>query len=398
MVTSSAGILTRVDIQKYMNRPRKDCLFISPILEKDQIGETSIDLRLGHHFIIPDIARIGMHNAFAQTSEDGLALSESYRSVFVHYGEDFNLHPGQSVLVGTLEYVGVPLDLSGYVTGRSSISRMPILISTATIHPGFRGVITLALTSMAANSITLRPGLRVAQMQLHRLAGAVRSKTLSRYDMTTGPAPAQLDGDKDLRFLTPAIEPIIIGVASTLGAGRTTALDYLRENRGFKSFSLADIVKQEAVRSGVPTTRSKLQEIGNNLRATRGCSYLAERLRSTWAWQTNKSPYVVVDGFKHPKEVLEFRKQRRFHLIAIGAPVEVRWMRTMKLRRLGDPTTYDEFLKLDAMDRGLRTRPESGLCVDEVFKMADTVITNDGSTEDFYRQIEGVVQAVLYPH
>lgn len=391
------GMLTSHDILECMARPIEKRLFISPILDQAQIGDTSVDLRLGHRFLLPDTTKLGVREYQQWLPEDLSALGLKYREVYVPYGGVFTLHPGQSALIGTLEYVGMPIDIEAQVLGRSSVSRLPLLTNTATIHPGFRGVITLALTNMAAKPESLWPGMRVAQMQLHFVSKPVQPQRRSRYDMAIGPAPSQLELDSDRPYFTSTVEPIIIGLVSTIGAGRTTTLAYLSERHGFKTFSLAETIKHGAIRRGLLTQRSNLQTLGNTLRETRGTGYLAEVMRSSRTWLETKEPYVVVDGFKHKDEVKEFRKQRHFALLSIDAPIDIRWQRTQELRRTRDPQSFDEFQALDSIDRGLDEPHPHAQQVDRVIQLADHSISNDGTMDEFHHELNVVVQSILYP-
>lgn len=392
------GILTRLEIIEYLHKKIGQSLFISPMLEEDLIHDTSIDLRLGHKILIPDQTRVSSLDVFDQGKTE-VIQGNNYREVFIQYGKGFNLHPGQSILVCTLEYIGMPNDLEGYVTLRSSLSRLPILANTATIHPCFRGVITLSFTSMASSPIALRPGMRVAQLQMHYLSSPVERENESRYDMAIGPEPSKLCQDSDLKYIGPSVDPIIIGLVSTLGAGRTTAVKHFQERHGFEVFSLAEVIKAEANKRGLAIDRDYLQELGTRLRETHGNGFLADTLLRSQRWLTNKNPFVIADGFKNIAEVEEFKKrQRHFYLLAIDAPLEVRWKRIEKLRRIGDPQTLEDFSKLDEIDRGqlFEGDIQSGQMVDRVLKEADFRIMNN-KYEDFLLDLEHVLQKILYP-
>lgn len=391
------GLLTLSEINEYINKPIGHGLFISPFLS-DNVNDTSIDLRLGHRVLVPDQTRVGSFDIFDQDQLTEKIEQTNYRELFIQYGKGFNLHPGQSILVGTLEYIGMPNDLEGYITLRSSLSRLPILANTATIHPCYRGVITLSFTSMASSPIVLRPGLRVAQMHLHKLSTSNFRESESRYDLAVGPAPSKLSMDPDLKFIGPLNDPFIIGLVSTLGAGRTTAVKYFQERHGFEVFSLAEVIKNEANKQGLPTTRDQLQVLGTRLRVNNHSGYLAQALIQSRRWLTNKNPYVLADGFKHPEEVEEFRKkQRKFTLLAIDAPLEIRWKRVRNLRRTGDPTTYEQFKELDAVDRGISTNStENGQQVEKVLQMANHIINNEKSQDEFFANLETLLQKVLY--
>lgn len=138
-------------------------LFITPILEETQITESSIDVRLGNDFIA---TKKGSVTCVDPSEDYNLSIFQTTHRVNLR--EKFILHPKELVLASTLEYVRLPLSVSGYVTSRSSWGRSGLVIATATIiHPGFKGVITLELINLGEVPIVLYPGLAVAQLVLH---------------------------------------------------------------------------------------------------------------------------------------------------------------------------------------------------------------------------------------
>ena len=394
------SVPTRKEMLEYFgsDRPIRNRLFISPLLDQDQIGDTSIDLRLGHIFSVPKPSRLGMIDIIELHTDGGGIFDENYRESRVPYGQYFTLHPRRSVQIGTLEYVGIPNDLEGIVTLRASVSDFPILANTAQVHPGHRGIISLTLTSNAEFSIKLFPGMRIAELQLRHIDTPTDSPRPSRYHFMTRPLHTELYKDKDLEYLGPTVEPIIIGVVSTIAAGRTSAINHLMETYGFAWFSLAQTLKEEAIKTGIPTLRSSLQDFGNSLRETRGDAYLATKLRSSPKWLMNKNGLVVVDSFKNIAEVEEFRKQRRFTLIGIDAPFQQRWDRVLSRRRQGDSLSLDKFKEQDAVDRGIsETSSTHAQQTDTLLAKADLRILNDGNVGQFLKMIDQAIQKLINP-
>jgi len=324
------------------------------------------------------------------------SLRENFSESRVPLGQYFTLHPKSSVQVGTLEYLGIPPDLQGIVTLRSSIANLPIMANTAQVHPGHRGIISLTLTSNANFSIKLFPGMRIAELQLRHIASPLNEYKTSRYHYMTSPLPVELYKDADLEYLGPISEPLIIGIVSTIAAGRTTAISHLTERYGFAWFSLADILKSEAIKQGVSTLRPSLQDFGNSMREVYGDSYLAMKLRTSKKWQMNKNGLVLVDSFKNVGEAIEFRKQRRFTLISIDAPQNLRWERVESRRRQGDPVLHKEFIEQDAVDRGAGNESIHAQETERLMKSADYNIINDGTITDFVRKLDEVVAKILY--
>jgi dCTP deaminase len=121
------------------------------------------------------------------------------------FGSSFLLHPGSLILVPTLEWVCIPDDLQGVVTARSSWAREGLNIATATIiNPGYRGIITLELANFGEIPIRLYPGLRLAQLALYELEGAVDGGAagVGQFDMSFEPSAGNI-ASGDEAFIPP---------------------------------------------------------------------------------------------------------------------------------------------------------------------------------------------------
>lgn len=133
-------------------------------------GGASVDLRLGRWF-----------RSFRQTAVESFSLVgpdpsrpvskvSRTRQHFVPFGTKFVLHPGRFVLGATLEWLKLSGDLTGYVTGRSSLGRHGLIIETAAgIHPGFSGCLTLELANVGEVPLEIYPGMHICQIFFHQM-------------------------------------------------------------------------------------------------------------------------------------------------------------------------------------------------------------------------------------
>jgi deoxycytidine triphosphate deaminase len=132
--------------------------------------------------------------------------------------EKLVLHPQQLVLGATLEYLSFPDCIGGYVLSRSSWGRLGLIIATATfVNPGFKGCLTLELLNLGEVPLVLYPGIRVAQLVLHKVYGKPGMHE-SRYRCPTEPEFSRVYQDEELQFWG---EPKIarITVSATFSAG-----------------------------------------------------------------------------------------------------------------------------------------------------------------------------------
>jgi len=82
---------------------------------------------------------------------------------------DMTLSRGSCTLVPTLEWIELPMDLAGTLRCRSSFGRRGVLLGAGFVDPGFRGQLTLCLTNLGSDDITLQKNDRVVQMILHEV-------------------------------------------------------------------------------------------------------------------------------------------------------------------------------------------------------------------------------------
>jgi len=82
---------------------------------------------------------------------------------------DMTLPRGTCTLVPTLEWIELPMDLAGTLRCRSSFGRRGVLLGAGFVDPGFRGQLTLCLTNLGNEEITLHKNDRVVQMILHEV-------------------------------------------------------------------------------------------------------------------------------------------------------------------------------------------------------------------------------------
>lgn len=179
-------------------------LCIRPLLEDAQIGEVGIDFRLGYDFLVSVQGRY----AFINTSKNDDAGGKNERNIYHFFqatrrqiGETFILHPHQTVLATTLEYVKLPKDCILKLNMRSSYSRLGITVSTIA-QPGFCGCLSVELTNTNNNPINLTVGSRIIQGILFKMDGSTDYFSAPRkYICQVRPEPSAISTDKDLDVL-----------------------------------------------------------------------------------------------------------------------------------------------------------------------------------------------------
>lgn len=188
------SVLNREALLAAMNADSfEERLIVTPILDTAvQIGPSSIDLRLDSSFIL--FRRSHLSGVDPQDSTT-VSLVASQSRLTVPYGSGIWVHPGEMVLGGSVEFLRIPDGLFAYVTGRSTWGRLGLIVATAIlIHAGYSGGLTLELVNTSSSPLKLYPGMRVAQLSVHRAEGGAAPTGLaaSQYaGATRAQAPRQ---------------------------------------------------------------------------------------------------------------------------------------------------------------------------------------------------------------
>lgn len=366
------SILATGEIEKYLDPNLGDQgLVLTPILDRKQLGPCSVDVRLGNTFVIPGEVPMSYLDPTSR-EKTRLQLAKHQREVYIPFHECYILHPKSFVIGSTLEYVKFPKTLAGYVVGRSSWGLLGLMVATAhLVAPGHRGVITLQLTNEGNFPLALYPGMRIAQLVLHRVVGEPSEEPMSRYMGLTRVERSRIYEDEELTFLGRAPRPLMIGLTGPIAAGKNTAGRMIIEETGLTHvrMSLANVVKREAIKQEIEPTRDNLVEVGNNLRSTQeGGPYdiIARMLLHEERGRFDEDILFIVDGIRHPDEARALARVTRFFLVAVETDQDIRWKRVERRKRPYDPDEQKEFERIDKRDLG-EDEPEWGQ------KIADTM-------------------------
>lgn len=194
--------ITKPEIENRLKEQGAKRLIVTPILSRKQIGDASIDVRLGNQFIVFRMHTFGVFRPYEMPLARLHIVQERH---VVSFGSEFVLHPGMLALGSTFEYIGMPPDLEAQVEGRSSWARVGLQTATATsVEPGFKGVLTLELSNVGTIPIELYPGVRIAQLFFREAKPSLESAYGGRrkYSCPIGPEFSQIHNDKDGRVFS----------------------------------------------------------------------------------------------------------------------------------------------------------------------------------------------------
>jgi dCTP deaminase len=193
------SILTDAEI---VARLIRGSIVITPLIDPEQIGATSVDLRLGPEFAILRRTYYG-HLDFARDQDTIRRDVQRYtQRIQVKALEPFVIHPGEFALGATLEFISLPNDLTGFLEGRSTWGRLGLQVhSTASfVDPRFNGNLVFELQNVGKVPIELYAGLRIAQISFNRSSGSIQTYAVGRtqhYKGQLGPVGSKFYLDRD---------------------------------------------------------------------------------------------------------------------------------------------------------------------------------------------------------
>lgn len=170
----------------------------------------------------------------------------------------------------------------------------------------------------------------------------------------------------------------LIGLTGTNSAGKGEAAAFF-QNAGYAFLSLSDLIREEIRKKGIRLNRDNLIITGNKLRENHGADILARRI------MTKVQGNTIIDSIRNSKEVEYLQRQPGFILLAIDAPVEIRYERAKKRGRDESSETLEEFIAKEAEEI---SNQENRQQLHQCMTMADHKIQNDSTLEAFYNKLE----------
>lgn len=190
--------LNKIDIENMIATQQ---LHIRPLLDQSQVTSISVDLRLGCDFLVS----IKCRDPFIDATRE----NDAYENIYKFYqetrrqiGETFFLHPNQTIMASSLEYIKLPNDVAAIIDMRSSYARMGLTMNSS-LEPGYCGCVSIVLTNTSMNPIKLTVGTRLFSMKFVRVGNDTPNyfENRRKYMCQVRPVLSNIFEDKDLEHL-----------------------------------------------------------------------------------------------------------------------------------------------------------------------------------------------------
>lgn len=177
---------------------------------------------------------------------------------------------------------------------------------------------------------------------------------------------------------------MIIGLTGTNASGKSTVAKYLVK-KGFDYYSLSDELRLLLKKRKIAATRENLIAAGKDCRTQYGRGYLAEVVLK----KIKNKNKIVVDSIRNLGEVSELRKTKGFFLLAVDAPVKIRFQRAKKRMSKRDQKTLAEFIANERKELyGKGAEQQIVACM----KQADVTLDTQHGYTKLYKKIDALLK------
>lgn len=174
---------------------------------------------------------------------------------------------------------------------------------------------------------------------------------------------------------------MIIGLTGTIGAGKGTVAEFLKE-KGFTYYSCSDYLREELRNQGKEITVPNLANLGNSIREEYGHGEIAKRLL-----KQIKEENAIVDSLRHPEEIKSLKESGKFVLIGIDANIGIRYERVKSRGKNEDNLSFLEFMSEEEKQK---TNSGSTMQLHNCLDLADYKIENNDSLEELQKKLEEI--------
>ena len=176
---------------------------------------------------------------------------------------------------------------------------------------------------------------------------------------------------------------IIIGITGTLGAGKGTIVEYLVSKKIFKHFSARAFLVEEIERRGWESTRDNMVMVANELRQKNSPSFVADELFKR-AMESGQN--CIIESLRTVGEIESLKQKGNFTLLAVDADPKIRYERILKRSMSTDDVSFEKFIEMG--------KAEAESLITVIGAEADIKIENNGTKEEFYKEVKRVIDSI----
>ncbi len=184
---------------------------------------------------------------------------------------------------------------------------------------------------------------------------------------------------------------MIIGITGSIGGGKGTVVNYLKEKKGFSHYSSSDLLTQILEERDEVVDRDGMYRIGNELRANDPAGVPAETYKR---YEAKDGVSDVIFEALHSVAEVDFIKSVGGVVIGVTADPELRYERIKARGSVKDNVTKEEFLVQQKREEEGTDDPNKSN-IFATLAAADFVIENNGSVAELEEKMEKILSQLL---
>lgn len=175
---------------------------------------------------------------------------------------------------------------------------------------------------------------------------------------------------------------MILGAVGKNATGKDYFLEYVAKKYDFPMISIGDIVRELADKEGIEKTRENLHMMSNKYMEKYGQTFFPEQIVKKI--KDNKIKNILISGIRPLSDVVTFKEAFGDEFVLVDVKVsddKIRFARMQVRASARDPQTYEKFMEYDKGEEELFKTSETEA-------MADFVLYNDGTADEFHAEID----------
>ncbi|MDB4984318.1 MAG: hypothetical protein JWM20_497 [Patescibacteria group bacterium] len=182
----------------------------------------------------------------------------------------------------------------------------------------------------------------------------------------------------------------IIGITGTLGAGKGEVVEYLTKKKGYGYFSVSGYLTEVLIERGIAVNRDNMVKIANDLRSEGTEDFIVVKMREIQASGID----TIVESIRTKKEIDYILSQEDMYMIAVNAPIKLRYERIQERKSAKDNVSFEKFQADEELEmyNDDPTKQCLSYCIGRV--PDGMKICNDGTKEELYAKVDAIINLI----
>ncbi|MFT4970193.1 MAG: dephospho-CoA kinase [Chitinophagales bacterium] len=183
---------------------------------------------------------------------------------------------------------------------------------------------------------------------------------------------------------------MIIGITGTIGSGKDTLMELLKNEYGFKHYSVRQYLTEKLDEEGIELNRTSMTNLANALREENHPAYIIEQLFNK---AKEAGGNAVIESIRTPGEVEFLKEHADFHLFAVDADPNLRYERVQIRKSATDRVDFNTFMAEEQreMSNDEPHMQNIAACV----RLASQRFRNNATIDMFYKRVRKSLEKQL---